>query len=126
MSDPDISDEKLITSITPDVMKCLGSRGFFERLDNLFCPTETSRERQHCGGNYEISRSILTSLGFSEEDIEDVCAVLAAQGGCCDCEVLYNVAEPSRLRAEYWRAQVEGADPPNPHRNPEPGKENSK
>ena len=118
MSDLDISGSEQIASITPDVMTCLGNLGFFEKLDNLFCPTDTSRESQRCGGNYEVSKSILTSQGFSEADIEDVCAVLAAQGGCCDCEVLYNVAETSRLKTEYWRAQVEGAGTPNHHGNP--------
>ena len=29
-------------------------------------------------------------------------AVLKSKGGCCDCEVLYNVAEDSRLRVGIW------------------------
>ena len=117
MSDPQTSDGGLVAAITPDVMRCLGSQGFFEKLDNLFCPTDTSIERQRCGGNYEVSKSILTSQGFSEVDVDDVCAVLAAQGGCCDCEVLYNVAETSRLKAEYWRAKAEGGEPDRFHGN---------
>ena len=108
MSDPDISDSGLVASITLDVMRCLDSQGFFDKLDNLFCPTDTSLQRRRCSGDYEVSKSILTSQGFNEADVEDVCAVLAAQGGSCDCEILYNVAETSRLKAEYWRAQAEG------------------
>jgi hypothetical protein len=37
-------------------------------------------------------------------------AVLRAQGACCDCEVLYNVAESSRLKAEYWKRQAHGTE----------------
>jgi len=36
------------------------------------------------------------------EDVRDVLDVLRSQGACCDCEVLYNVAENSRLKARYW------------------------
>ena len=28
------------------------------------------------------------------------------QGGFCDCEVLYNVLDESRLKAEYWTARA--------------------
>lgn len=117
MSEADFSDAELIASIAPDVMKYLGSRGFFERLDDLFCPTDPSRARQQCTGNHEVSMSILKSQGLGEAEIENVCAVFAAQGGCCDCEVLYNMVETSRLKAEYWRAQLEGGEPPSAHRN---------
>jgi hypothetical protein len=115
MSDPSSSDDELIGSITPDVMKFLAVRGFFEKLDDLFCPLESSHERQRCAGNYEASKSILRSLGFSDVDIEDICAVLAAQGGCCDCEILYNIVETSRLKAEYCRAQLEHTHHLDPH-----------
>jgi hypothetical protein len=37
------------------------------------------------------------------------------QGGFCDCEILYNVAEQSRLKAEYWMAKAEGLKPYDPH-----------
>jgi hypothetical protein len=29
--------------------------------------------------------------------------MLDSQGGCCDCELLYDVAEFSRLKTDYWR-----------------------
>ena len=35
--------------------------------------------------------------------MEEVFDVLRSQGGFCDCEVLYNVSESSRLKATYWR-----------------------
>lgn len=37
------------------------------------------------------------------------------QGGFCDCEILYNVVENGRLKAEYWTARSEGRNPYNPH-----------
>ena len=46
--------------------------------------------------------------GFSRDDLEDTFAVLKPKGEFCDCEVLYNVAEFSRLKAQYWRGRAEG------------------
>jgi hypothetical protein len=112
--EPDHSDaeyDEFITSITPDVMGCLSERRFFEELDNRLCPTEASSAREYGGGTYKISTSILESLGFNEADIAEIFSVLQAQRGCCDCEILYNVAEISRLRTQYWQAKAEGKEP---------------
>ena len=38
------------------------------------------------------------------------------KGGFCDCEILYNVVEESRLKAEYWQARAAGVEPPNSHK----------
>lgn len=103
----DSRDDELTVSITPDVMKCLTSGGFFEELDNRLSPVNTSAERQRCAGTYQVSESILRSQGFDDLAIADIFEVLAAQGGFCDCEVLYNVVETSRLKAGYWRARGE-------------------
>jgi Protein of unknown function (DUF2695) len=48
-------------------------------------------------------------------DLDDIFAVLQSKGGFCDCEVLYNVAETSRLKAKYWRSQVAGETEKTPH-----------
>ena len=106
-ADPD-SDS--ISSIAPDVMKCLRRVQFFERLDDLLCPKGDSGQYENCAGDYKISRRILESAGFDSDDLEDMFAVLRAQGACCDCEVLYNVAESSRLKAEYWKRQAHDAE----------------
>jgi hypothetical protein len=111
----DARDNEFLASITPNIMVCLAERRFFETLDNRLCPNETSDAREFCNGNYELSESILRSHGFGDEDIADIFAVLGAQGGFCDCEVLYNVVESSRLKAEYWRAKAEGKEPPHFH-----------
>jgi Protein of unknown function (DUF2695) len=101
-------DSDLIAAITPDVMTCFRRSHFFERLDDLLCPTAESGQREVCGGEYKISKRVLEAAGFDSDDLKDMFAVLRAQGACCDCEVFYNVAEPSRLNAEYWKRQAHG------------------
>lgn len=96
-------DDDLIAGITADVMTCLNRAQFFEKLDALFCPKESSIPRKSCAGDYKISEAILRNVGFDAGDLEDIFNVLRSQGGFCDCEILYNVAESSRLRSEYWR-----------------------
>jgi len=108
-------DEELIEDITPAVMKCLNGSRFFERLDDAMCPQQPTEERARCWGDYQISRPILLDRGFKEEELFDVFHVLMFRGGFCDCEVLYNAIEESRLKAEYWIARSEGRDPYDPH-----------
>ena len=95
-----------IASITPDVMGCLSNCNSFEDLDDRLCPAENSKIRQFCLGDHLVSESILRAQSFADADIADILAVLAAQGGSCDCEILYNVVESSRLKAECWRAKA--------------------
>jgi len=100
------SDDGYLESIAPDVLGALEIRRYFELLDDKFCPVEDSSSPAQCGHSFAVSRGILTDLGLgSVDDVEDVLAVLRSRGGCCDCEVLYNVAEESRLKAKYWKAR---------------------
>jgi hypothetical protein len=101
-------EQDLIASITPDVMKCLERSGYFEKLDDLLCPKDASLKREACRGGYNFSESVLLASGVKQTDMEDIFGVLHSQGGCCDCEILYNVAESSRLKGEYWRARAAG------------------
>jgi hypothetical protein len=64
-------------------------------------------ERAKCGHSFDRSIGILHDLGMDSGDVEDVLAVLRSSGGCCDCEVLYNVADESRLKSEYWKARAQ-------------------
>ena len=57
-------------------------------------------------GTYAVSTAILQLLGFELQDTEEILQVLKSRGGCCDCEILFNVAENSRLKAEYWRQRA--------------------
>lgn len=108
-------DQELIASITPDVIKCVSAARVIEMLDDLLCPEDPTQERAHCWGDYRISRPILLKCGFTEDELFDVFHVLMSQGGFCDCEILYNVAEQCRLKAEYWIARSEGRTPYDPH-----------
>jgi uncharacterized protein DUF2695 len=47
----------------------------------------------------KLSESILAAAGFERAEVDNIFAMLQSKGGCCDCEVLYNVAETSRLKA---------------------------
>lgn len=100
------SDDALISSIAPHVMTCLGRCGYFEKLDELLSPVDNSASVEKCDGSFGLSEMILLAAGFGRAELEDIFAVLHSKGGCCDCEVLYNVAEKSRLKANYWRGRA--------------------
>jgi Protein of unknown function (DUF2695) len=104
------SDDELIRSIAPDVMACLSRSRFFEKLDDLLSPKDDLPLHHTCDGTYKLSESILLSSGFDRADLGDIFRVFASMGGGCDCEVLYNVAEVSRLKAAYWRKRAEQGD----------------
>src|SRR5262245_48736724 len=87
-----------------------GNAGFLRRLDDRMCPEASSKPPEHCRGDFRIARSVLVESGFSEEEHFDVLHVLMAQGGYCDCEILYNAAPESRLRARYWSARAQRHD----------------
>ena len=110
------SDDDLISSIAPDVMKCLGRCGFFEKLDGLLSPEDNPIPAQGCDGTHKLSESILIAAGFDRAELDDIFAVLQSKGGFCDCELLYNVAETSRLKAHYWRARAAGQTAHEPHK----------
>ena len=112
--EPD-SDDELISSIAPDVMTCLGRCSYFEKLDELLSPENNSTPTEKCDGSFRLSKTILLASGFEREALDDIIAVLQSKGGFCDCEVLYNVAETSRLKANYWRSQVAGEATTTPH-----------
>jgi len=120
MTDDSTSDDKFIASIAPDVMRALTASGFFTALDELFCPTEKSLTVAVCHGHgdYRNAKRLLLSHGFDESEFSDVFGVLASRGGYCDCEILYNAAESSRLKAEYWQARARDSQPSPPsHRS---------
>jgi hypothetical protein len=108
-------DEQLIASITPDVMKCVLGAKVFDALDDLLCPIDPAAPRTPCYGDFRTTKSILLSRGFNEDDLFDVLHVFMDQGGYCDCEILFNVVEGSRLGGQYWKARAEGRMPYDPH-----------
>jgi hypothetical protein len=90
----------------PTCSAFLHKKRFFEFLDDRYCPFDPLRTRAKCEHSYAHSLEILAHLGMNSEEIEDVLAVMRFSGGCCDCEILYNVAEESRLKSEYWKARL--------------------
>jgi hypothetical protein len=120
MTDDSTSDDNFIASIAPDVMRALTASGFFIALDELFCLTEKFLKAGVCHGHrdYRNAKRLLLSHGFDESEFSDVFGVLASRGGYCDCEILYNAAESSRLKAEYWQARARDSQPSPPsHRS---------
>jgi hypothetical protein len=96
-------------------MRCLVRSGFFEKLDDLLCPKENLHPHQSCVGDFRLSESVLLASEFKRSDLDDIFGVLSSKGGGCDCEILYNVAETSRLKSEYWRSRAEGLENPIRH-----------
>ena len=77
-------DAALIDDIAPDVLKALDARGLFKELDDRFCPLDPARAVATCGNSFAISAELLPTLGFSDDDVEDIFAVLTSRGACCD------------------------------------------
>lgn len=116
--DLEYPDSELIADITPDVMRVLGQARAFEALDDLLCPADPSQPRQECHGDYRHARAVLLERGLQEDDLFDAFHVLMALGGYCDCEILLNAVETSRLKAEYWRRRAGESDPRGSHEGP--------
>jgi hypothetical protein len=112
--DLEYPDADLIADITPDVMRTLHGARVFEALDDLLCPATSSHPRRECHGDYRHARAVLLTRGFREDEFFDVFHVLMTLGGYCDCEILLNAVETSRLKAEYWRRQAEDIEPHGP------------
>jgi hypothetical protein len=108
-------DDEPIADITPAVMKCLIRSGFFGELDDVLCPEAQETKRAACWGDYRNAKSVLLQCGFKEEEFFEVFHVLMELGGYCDCEILYNAVETSRLKAEYWMGRAKDQEPYNPH-----------
>ena len=69
-----------------------------------------------CYHDFRFTKKILKNY-FKEVDIQKFIEFCKNNGGYCDCEILYNVAEESRLKAKYWKKvgpphSDEGAGPP--------------
>jgi hypothetical protein len=76
----DDSDRDFISSITAEVIGCLNCSQFFEKLDDLLCPTEgLGSHPEECNRDYKLSQAILREAGFDTADLEDIFDVLRAQ-----------------------------------------------
>lgn len=104
------SNKQFVDAISADVMKVLARVGFFGKLDDKLSPSDKTIAPAQCQGKYEISEPLLRSLGFKDEDRVEILQVLQSKGGLCDCEILYNAAETSRLKSNYWKARAAGLE----------------
>ena len=99
-------DEELAQDIYPDIMRVLSHRQFFQKLESAVFPD--GDERRVCNHSYELTTALLVAEGFDEPEREDILSVFHHHGGCCDCEILYNVDEREDGRkAKYWRKRSE-------------------
>ncbi len=96
-------------------MKWLRASRFFELLDDAMCPQKPVQDRCQCWGDFRNSRPILLNRRFKERYIFKILNMVIRYGGFCDCEILYNVLEESRLKEEYWVAKSHGRTPYDPH-----------
>jgi hypothetical protein len=99
-------DPELIETIAEDVLKVLASRGFFEMLDDSLCPADAPQASSLCSGTLAISTAVLAENGFDPDEVSEIVAVLRSRGGHCDCEILFNVADHSRLKSRYWLSRA--------------------
>jgi Protein of unknown function (DUF2695) len=94
-----------IRDITPDVMKSLEKKGFFDKLEELvFHNGEDGAV--NCNHDFTHATSLLIEAGYTEEDRQDIFAVMKSLGGFCDCEILYNALEESLPKERYWKARA--------------------
>ena len=99
-------DDNYVEHITEDVLTVLIGKRFFEALDEQMCPVDSATRRAQCTGSYALATTVLARLRFDSDDLADILRVLAAKGAHCDCEILFNVAETSRLKTEYWTGRA--------------------
>jgi hypothetical protein len=105
------SDDGFIEAIASDVLKALQRVRFFQALDDEMCPIDPAQPRALCQGSYATSTAILAGLGFDPDAVGEAIQVLETRGAHCDCEILFNVAEDSRLKSEYWISRAAGGLP---------------
>src|SRR5580658_1925558 len=104
-ADDGLRDLEFAESIATYVIPVLENRRFFELLDDLYSPIDPASTPRKCDHSFAGATEVLKNLGMDPEETADILAVMKARGGCCDCEILYNVAEESRLKAEYWQTK---------------------
>jgi hypothetical protein len=102
----DSESQTLAESISADVLRVLNKHQFFARLEAQVMPSEPDMSSL-CDHTYRFTDAVLLADGFDRDDREDIKAVLKANGGFCDCEILYNVDDrEDSPKARYWRRQV--------------------
>ena len=73
------SGDELISSIAPDVMRCLGRCSYFEKLDEHLSPEDNSTPTEKYDGSFRWSETILLACGFDRHALDDIIALLHSQ-----------------------------------------------
>ena len=112
-------DAELMENIASDVLAAVERAGVVAALDDLMAPESETATPEQCHGDFRLLKKVLPQKGFGKrgevDEVFDVCHVMMHRGGYCDCEVLYNVVETSRLKSRYWKKRAEGAQPESGH-----------
>jgi hypothetical protein len=101
--------------VSPHTLELLTRKKLFERLDDRFCPADSTHARAWCQGGFELTARILSEAGIEPEQVEPILQELSANGSSCDCGVLFNAAQESRLKTEYWLTRALTGEPFDPH-----------
>jgi Protein of unknown function (DUF2695) len=98
------ADEDEVASVAPGVMRALEESGFFAALDDVMSPADSAAEREGCHGDFQISKRILAQRQIPQlGDLDMTVAahhVFMSKGAFCDCEILLNVYQNSRMARE--------------------------
>jgi hypothetical protein len=67
-------------------------------------PNSGGEAREVCAGDYTLAKRVLQAGGFDSADWEDIFMCSGRKAHVVNCEIVYNVAEASRLKAQYWKS----------------------
>jgi len=97
-------DEETIMDLKDVILEMLiVNTDFVDQLDYAFIEGEAT-----CDRDFAISKEILTTLGFTQEEQLDIFHVFMMEDAFCDCEILYNIFTNSRLSEQAWREVQRG------------------
>lgn len=97
-------DEETVMALKDVILEMLiANTDFVDQLDYAFIEGEAS-----CDRDFAISKEILTTLGFTQEEQTDIFHVFMLEDAFCDCEILYNIFTNSRLSQQAWREVQRG------------------
>jgi hypothetical protein len=101
----DQEEQDFVDEIATEVLEILNHLQFFQKLESRVFPDGDSGAR-NCDHSYRHTESILQADNIPSKMQEFILIACKAQGGFCDCEILYNVDDREDCpRAQYWRAK---------------------
>jgi hypothetical protein len=82
-----------MTFVETDLLTWKQKKAFVRLLDEALqpCSTPDAGFTWTCRHDYNAARRILDQLGLPAARVEAVLTLCAANGGFCDCEIMFNV-----------------------------------